>query len=74
MSEGMIGSQGQSLRRRRLRCCEPGCFIARGQADREIGLNLRHASQRFDIGGIEGQRALKETARLVQAFERELLG
>ena len=58
--KSVVGSQRQSLGRRSLGRGETHGFIACGQADREIGLNLRHARQRVDIGGIEGQCALEE--------------
>ena len=67
--EGMIGSQRQSLGRRGFRGGEPSGFIARGQADREIGLNLRHASQRVDVDGIEGQGAFEKGAGLGHSFQ-----
>src|ERR1700733_10199642 len=71
MRGGMIGSQGQGFRRRFLRRDEPSCFIARGQAYREIGLNLRHAGQRVNVAGIEGQGAFEEAVRSGHAFKSD---
>ena len=69
--ESVIGSQGQSPSRRGLCCGEPRGFIVRRQAYCEIGLDLRHASYRVDVGGVEDQGAFEKGARLGQVFKRD---